>query len=358
LRKPRILVTGAGGVGGVNFIKALRLAGEYFIVGMDYDEFYLQLPEVDVRFKSPRHDMPEFIELVKKMVKKYRVEFIHPQPEAEVEVLAEKREELRDVGLMIPKLHVVKLARDKWESYKAMTNASVNLPETKLYSIEAVSKLLEKYEKVWIRARKGAGGRLSLPVKSLEEAELWVKLWCTRGLAQPNDFIVQEYLPGRDVAWDSLWFRGELIASYSRERLRYIFPHLSPSRITGTPTVSRIIKDPEVNTVARSAVLAIDPKPHGFYCVDLKYNSSGRPAVTEVNVKAHTTLGLWSYVAQRILGLPREYNLPYLYIELGLGRDLKERPEKYDIYPEAIMIRHIDADLLINVNGVWRRVGP
>ena len=358
MRKPKILVTGAGGVGGVNFIKALRIAGEYFIVGMDYDEFYLQLPEVDVRLKSPRHDAPEFIELVKKVVKKYRVEFIHPQPEVEVEVLAEKREELRDVGLMIPKLHVVKLARDKWESYRAMASASVNLPETKLYSIEAASELLARYGEVWIRARKGAGGRLSLSVKSLEEAELWVRLWCTRGMAKPNDFIVQEYLPGRDVAWDSLWFHGELIASYARERLRYIFPHLSPSRITGTPTVSKIVRDLEINRVAESAVLALDPKPHGFYCVDLKYNSSGKPAVTEVNVKAHTTLGLWSYIAQRALKLPRKYNLPYLYVELGLGKEVDELPEKYDIYPEVTMMRHIDSGLLINVNGVWRRVEP
>ena len=352
----RILVTGAGGVGGVNFINAARIAEDYFIVGVDHDDYYLQLPRVEARFKSPRHDDPSFIPLIRKLVDEYGVEFIHPQPEVEVEVIASSKAELEGVKTLLPGLDAIKIARDKLRTAEVLKRAGVNVPDTAPFSPEDVEDLLQRHGRLWVRSRKGAGGKLSLPVNSVEEAELWVKLWVKRGAVSEEDFIVQEYLPGRDVAWDSLWFEGKLVASYARERLRYIFPHVSPSRVTGTPTVAKIIRDAVVNEVAERAVKAIDPKPQGFYCVDLKFDKRGRPAVTEVNIKAHTTLGLWSYVAQRALSLSRSFNLVYLYLQLGLEGEVEGPPRPYDIYPEVTLMRHIDAGVLVEVNGEWRRV--
>ena len=38
-----ILVTGSGGIGGVNFIRALRATKEnFFIVGTDFNQYYLE----------------------------------------------------------------------------------------------------------------------------------------------------------------------------------------------------------------------------------------------------------------------------------------------------------------------------
>ena len=38
----RVLVTGAGGVGGINFVRTLKIAPEdVFVVGTDYNEYYL-----------------------------------------------------------------------------------------------------------------------------------------------------------------------------------------------------------------------------------------------------------------------------------------------------------------------------
>ncbi|RLE89796.1 MAG: hypothetical protein DRJ49_01850, partial [Thermoprotei archaeon] len=117
--------------------------------------------------------------------------------------------------------------------------------------------------------------------------------------------------------------------------------------ITGTPVVSRIVVDPRINEVAMKAVKAVDEKPHGFYCLDLKEGADGRIYVTEINLKAHTTLPLWSYIATRIFRMPEWGNIAYLYLRLGLGEDvdLKSIP-KFDIYPEVTMLRHIDV-------GVW-----
>ena len=49
----RILVTGSGGIGGVNFITALKSTSEkYLITGTDFNKYYLEFPQVDL---NPRH---------------------------------------------------------------------------------------------------------------------------------------------------------------------------------------------------------------------------------------------------------------------------------------------------------------
>ena len=38
----KILVTGSGGIGGVNFVRALKLfSDEFFIVGTDFNKYYI-----------------------------------------------------------------------------------------------------------------------------------------------------------------------------------------------------------------------------------------------------------------------------------------------------------------------------
>ena len=82
--------------------------------------------------------------------------------------------------------------------------------------------------------------------------------------------------------------------SFTRERLEYPLKHISPSGITGTPTVSRIIIEDEVNRIGEKAVRTMDQRPHGNYAVDLKEDLNGKFCVTEIDSgKFHTTTPLW-----------------------------------------------------------------
>jgi carbamoyl-phosphate synthase large subunit len=197
---------------------------------------------------------------------------------------------------------------------------------------------------LWVRARHGAGGRLSLLCNDAAEARLWIELWVKRGGGTVDEFIIQEYLPGRNIAWDSLWKHGKLVTSYSRERLEYPFKHISPSGITGTPSVSRTIHDQRVNDSGRRAVGAIDPNPVGAYSVDVKESADGTPCITEVDAgKFHSTMPLWGYIAVKHLGLPEYANLADLYVRLGLGEDVKEMPPKTDLIPAGYyLLRDMD----------------
>jgi carbamoyl-phosphate synthase large subunit len=191
----------------------------------------------------------------------------------------------------------------------------------------------------WLRAAEGAGARGAILVEDLRSAYHWMRFWETSG--QKVCWIAQEYLPGRDIAWTGIYFHGQLVTSFARERLEYIYPHLTPSGLTGTPTISRVIHDEDVNFYAERAVLTIDGEPHGVMSVDLREDKWGMPRPTEINAgRGFTTLGLWSLYGPNFVelavacavaqgaqvrlpsGWPREDSLPEgltLYRHLDCG---------------------------------------
>ncbi|MEM4310850.1 MAG: ATP-grasp domain-containing protein [Nitrososphaerales archaeon] len=351
MKEIRILATGAGSVGCINFLRSLSCSPEkFYIVGIDTNEFYLILNSyLNKRYKAPKREDPSFIDFINHLCSEERVDFIHPNPEPELEILSQNIEKIK-AKTLIARKEVVKISRDKYLTYEKL-KGKINMPTTRLYSEENLEELAREHGfPLWIRARKGAGGRLSLPIYSLEEARKWVELWNLKKIDK-EEFMIQEFLPGKDVAWDSLWFKGKLYASFTRERLFYIYPQLSPSGITGTPTVARTIKDEKVNELCIRAVKNMDSNPSGFYCIDIKYDRENAPKITEVNVKVHTTLGLWCHLSLKALNLDWSYNLPYIYVKAGLEDNLPNEPLGTDILPEDVtLIRHLDSGVVILKN--------
>jgi carbamoyl-phosphate synthase large subunit len=137
----------------------------------------------------------------------------------------------------------------------------------------------------------------------------------------------------------------------ARERLQYIYPHLAPSGVTGTPAVQKTIHDERVNKIATEAVLSIDPNFNGIACVDLKENKYGVPCVTEINVARMFTTSFFFSYASKILRKDYYANIPYLYIKTAYKEDIPKIP-KYNILPENVYwIRHIDAPAKLVKDG-------
>jgi biotin carboxylase len=352
----RVLVTGAGGLAGVNFVRALRASSRgYYVVGTDYNKYHILYPDVDARYPTPRHDDRSFVPRVAEIARKERVDFLHPQPSSEAYVISSRREDV-PCRVFLPPASVMRLGQDKLRSQRRLEARGV--PVAKTATVKGKADVRAAFKKLggplWVRARHGAGGRLSLLCKDAAEAALWIELWVRRGSAGYGEFILQEYLPGRNIAWDSIWKDGELVTSYSRERLEYPFKHVSPSGITGTPSVSRIIRDPRLNDVGQRAVRAIDPEPNGAYSIDVKESAGGAPCVTEVDSgKFHSTMPLWGYIAVKHLGLPEYANLADLYVRLGIGEEVRELPPKTDLLPEGYyLLRDMDVGAYL-----WREDG-
>ena len=129
-----------------------------------------------------------------------------------------------------------------------------------------------------------------------------------------------------------MWYKGQLVTSYCRERLEYFLKHISLSGITGTPTIARTIIDERVTKIGEQAVKALDPEPHGFFSTDIKEDAEDRGVVTEVDGKWHTTAPLWGYAFAKALGKP-ELNLTSQYLSLALDGKADVDLPRYDLFP-------------------------
>ena len=347
----RILCTGAGGPAGINFVMSLRLAPEKMvIVGTEANGHYLHLVSTEKKYLIPRAKDSSYVDRLNEIIREERVEFLHAQPDVEVEAVSENREKI-GANVFLPSKMAVKACQDKLESAKIWRKRNVPVARTiELNDERDVDRAFaELRSPVWIRARRGAGGKGSTPADNRETAVSWIRYWKSRKVTW--DFIAQEHLPGRNIAFHSLWKDGELVTSMARERLEYIYPYLAPSGIMGTPSVQRTVHDEAVNIISTDAVLAIDPSFNGIASVDLKENGEGVPCVTEINPgRMFTTSFFFSYASKMLRG-DFAGNIPYLYVRLAYKETVPELP-KYNILPSDVYwIRHMDAPARLVKDG-------
>jgi len=341
-----VLLLGAGGPAGVNFIKSLNEEKEvkYNIVGVDCSKHHLEFIKPFIRHCEvvPRNTDPEYITEIRNIIDKYGIEFIHAQPDSEVKWLSDHRDELC-AKIFLPKQDIIDVFQNKELSTFYWHNSPHELSQE---AIKLTSKYKEellnafyKFKRVWLRATKGAGGQGSLLCENISTAINWIELW--RSKKVDWEFIAQEYLPGRNLAWQSVWHNGQLITSQGRERIEYIYPHLAPSGVTGTPIIARTINDHKMNEIAIEAILAVDQNPHGIYCVDLKENKKGTPIPTEINIGRFFTTSYFFTKAGVTYDVPLS-NMPSIYVKLGMGLDIP-KGQNMDILPENLYwYRHID----------------
>jgi len=223
----RVLLTGAGGPAGVNVIKSWKESPEPpFVLGTDCNTYHIEFarPISDAISIVPRCSSPKYVDALNTLIEKYQIDFIHPQPDVEVRAISENREKLKVKHFLHPK-ETVRICQDKHESAKIW--AAHGFPSVQSIPLrdETLKEDVEKAfaelgKKLWIRASEGAGGTGSTPADTPEVIINWIKYW--RGRGKDWKFIAQEYLPGDNIAFQSLWKDGKLITSQARERLEYI----------------------------------------------------------------------------------------------------------------------------------------
>ncbi|HSV49606.1 MAG TPA: hypothetical protein VLH35_04755, partial [Candidatus Acidoferrales bacterium] len=347
-----ILVTGAGGSGGISFIRALRLAQQQknspiYVACTDHNPHFLTFPDADTRYHSPRHDDPTFIPLLQKIIETHKIEFLHPHPSSEAQIVSQNIGQFQNVKTYLP--NPTAIMPDKLAIHKALHAKGVRVPKTiEVNTFQDVERAFTEIgAPLWIRARRGAGGRLGLKVADAEQARHWVDLNILQGRSKVSDFVIHEFLPGRDLACDSLWYKGKLVTSYCRERIEYFLKHISLSGITGTPTIARTIIDEKISRIGVDSVKALDHKPHGFYSTDIKEDADGNPVVTEVDGKWHTTAPLWGYAFAKAFNQP-ELNLTYQYLKLALTGETDGKLATYDLFPaNYLLVRQLDAGVML-----------
>ena len=222
-----VLVTGAGGSATENVVDSLRRADSgYRIIGADVSPVRLHLSTADDRCILPPADEVAYEASLRAALRAYDVGVLHAQPDSEVRAISRLRNRL-EVAMFLPSPAAIELAADKAEFTASMTRAGVAVPEsTDFADRESVAirtrELLSRHERVWIRARVGAGARASLPVRSPDQALAWIDWWVDEKGMHASEFMGAEMLPGREFAYQSVWQHGALVAGQARERDEYL----------------------------------------------------------------------------------------------------------------------------------------
>jgi len=332
----RILLLGAGGSAGINFVQSLRAADEkIFIVGTDINKYHLQLPDVDERVIIPPCSAEGYEARINALVEKYAITMVHPQPDVEVEILGAHRRAIK-AKTMLPTSATIGRCRNKMSTNRIL--AANGVPVPKSYLLESASEIPKHFnelfnisKKVWVRAIRGAGSRAALPVYNPDQLMNWVFYWISNKEMETNDFMICEYLPGKEFAWQSVWKDGELITSQARERVEYLFGNLSASGQSSSPSVARTVHRDDVNRIATMAVKAVDECATGVFCCDMKENAEGVPCITEINCgRFFTTSNFFTTCGS---------NMPYIYVKLAHGEEIEAVPKYNPIAPDLYWIR-------------------
>lgn len=171
---------------------------------------------------------------------------------------------------------------------------------------------------VWLRPVTGTSGQGSLRANDPQEGRFWMDFWQRRGVE--GAWMVQEYLPGRNLNWTGLFRDGELLGAASMERLEYFLGKVSMSGVTGQVSSCETVSVPEAARVAQDAVRTLSAHASGLFSVDLRENAAGLPRITEVNPRPAGRPWLYTLAGA---------NLPLAAFRALTGRDMGDaiRPE-------------------------------
>ena len=350
-----VLLTGAGGSASANFLDAVRLGDDRIeTVGADISGDRLHLSLADHRVIVPPPHDKQYMTAILRLTTEFGVDVIVPQPDQEVFALGQIRDALT-ANMLLPDQPVLELAADKSALAERLKHRSVATPDNVVFKTrgdinDRTGALLENHERVWVRARRGAGSRASLPVSSPDQATSWVAGWVYERNLDYSDFMASEFLPGREFAYQSLWQDGQLVVGQARERLEYLYGFLSPSGQSSSATISRTVAEPSVDDLAQSAVLAIDERPHGVFCVDLKNAVDDTPRITEINAgRFFTTSNFFAHA-----GL----NMPRMLISAAQGETLESLGSS-PLEPDLYWVRMVDMGFkLVSGDDFGRWAGP
>lgn len=347
----RILITGAGGSAAFNFFDAIKLGDpDVYAVGTDIKPQHLELINLNKKYIIPGVSDPNYINSLNKIIEKEKIDFLHPQPDVEVNFISRNRNKI-NTKIFLPDYDVVERCHDKMVFNKILTDKGVAVPAA--YHItspealeDALEELLKIQPKIWLRAIRGAGSRGSLPINSFYQGDAWIDYWRNFRGIDYGDFMASEFLPGHEYAWQSLWYEGELITAQARERLEYIFGNLTPSGQTSSPSVAKTVNRDDINEIGQAAVRAVTDKPHGVFCVDMKESVDGVPKVTEINVgRFFTTSNFFAHA-----GL----NMPALYLELAVTGSVKNKPKQLNpLSDDLYWVRMIDMGYKLVKGEAW-----
>lgn len=334
----RILITGACGVTSRAIVRSLRLSQKFpglYLLGTDICDNPYGLYEglLDKIYRVPRVTETGYQRQMEDLCRAERLDAAIVVPE--LEVLYWSAAGL-PIPVALPPAKFCQIAVSKKRLYEALADEGL-VPRFRIWSREelltgAPAEAIDF--PCWIRdfSEGTSSGKGSFLARTLGEVRAWVVL--NSGIRQ---FMLSEFLPGRNFACHLLYDRGKIVKIASYERTEYFMARTAMSGITGNISKGRLINDERIAIAADAAVASILRKTnetmHGIVAVDFRESSDTKPLITEINLR---------HVAATYSFAAAGFNLAEAQLLLTLGR-LEELGPLEATYPEHNMIlRDID----------------
>ena len=279
------LFSGIGGPTPLGVAKSIKAVfSNARLIGVDASEWSASLYHSDIfdeTYQIESGASEHYWEVMEKIIEKEKIDFAFIIPETEVIVWSEKqaRGEL-PCATLAPDIDLARFCFDKLEVAKLLMNLGL-APKTASFSRGKNPQLDYPF---WIRVKQGAGALGALKIENAKDLNTWMTLHGNR-----SDFMISEFLPGRNYACKMLYINGQLLQTASAERIDYLLAAAAPSGISGMCARGRLLNRPDLVESSKSALervsKSIDRQLHGMFTVDFKENAEEKPLITEINIR-------------------------------------------------------------------------
>ena len=287
-----VLITGIGGLTPRSIARRIReIRPDYRLIGCDVNPkaigFFMD-GLLDARYVCPRCDSPDYFDWIEELVGREAIDFAFVQPESEIVEWGR---------------HFDQTGRFPCATFMGSTELSESLRDKAIMAevlkgthfIPKTIKVTQddpKFDEVakeigfpcWIRATEGTGGLGSLRLDDLSSYKSWLFI-----NSEIPEFTVSEFLTGRHIANEMLYYEGEYVKGAALECAEYVMANIAPSHVTGNTSFGRLLNDEHINEFCDSCIKYIERKlglaAHGILSFDLKEDAEGSLKVTEVNIR-------------------------------------------------------------------------
>jgi hypothetical protein len=342
-----VLITGIGGPTPRSITKVIRKNyPEYRLIGIDANPkalgFFMK-GLVDEYYLAPKVSESSYWSFIEELIKLKSIDMAFVQPEKEVVewgnyfLLKGKH----PCPVLIPPKDLALTLMDK-SIMADILQGSKFIPNT--IKITQDDPKFDEVEKeigfpCWIRATQGSGGLGSLKLSNLSSYKSW--LFINRDI---SEFTVSEFLPGRHLATQMLYHKGEYIKGASLECVEYVMANIAPSKVTGNTSFGRFINEDHVLKFCHECIEFICNKlnieAHGVLSFDLKEDANQNLKVTEVNIRHMAYTGVMAKVG---------FDLVSDTVELLTSNNLSyiEHAPFYHYTKPFVFLRDVDVEPII-----------
>lgn len=256
-----VLVTALGTMASHSVIKQLKKRGNVYIVGTDiYPEVFIASSKEIDKFVQvePVLNQEKYLEQVTELCIQYKIDYVFPIIDEEVQLLAENRHNFQEFGttVCVSNLESIKLSRDKLQTYYKINEM---LPE-----IAIETMILADFNDCWeypvfAKPREGRASIGCIKIDTKEDLEH------LKRTTKRDEILVQKYYTGNIFAVD-------VLRDQKNNDIRIIIREELLRNKNGSGTVVKIVNDEYINNICYEIAQIFDF--NGVFNIELIKNEN------------------------------------------------------------------------------------